>query len=105
MLEASVVFGRRTEERCNDRHRQLAGEVADDLASAGVGQWIEPRLTHRADITFELGDPTRRECTADELPELVVSRRISEDHHRRCLLRALDLFDQGALGGAEPPGI
>src|SRR6266566_8845856 len=102
MLEARVVLGRRTEERRNDRHWQLAGKVADDLASAGLGQWIEPRLTHRADITFELGDPTRRECTADELPELLVPGRIGEDHHRRCRLRALDLFDQGALGGAEP---
>ena len=92
------------EQHADDPHRQLGGELGDDVEAVGADQRVEAADAVLADLVFERRHPPRGEHPRHEAAVHRVHRRVlEEDHARRQLDAGLDDVEDVAAGAGERP--
>ena len=71
-----AVGGGHADHLRDDVHRQLAGEVADEVEGALLERRLEKGQGQVPDVRFEVGHPPGREPLGDEGPHAVVAGRV-----------------------------
>jgi hypothetical protein len=77
-----VLLDRNAEHLTDHAHRELRGEVLDEVALALVGHVVEQRSHDASHVIFHAPDELRREPLGDERALLAVLLSVLMDHRR-----------------------
>jgi hypothetical protein len=97
-----VAVGHAQEPR-DHRHREEAGEVADQLRRAAGREAVDQRSAALPDRPLQHGDPARREGPADGRAHTRVVRRVHAEQHRKG--EVVDVLEEEAAARAVRFGV
>ncbi len=92
--EVGAVLGADAEGVADHDHRQVGGDVVDEVGLALLADRVEDLGAGLLDHRQALADPAGREALVDEHPPLEVGGVVHVDHHR-----------EGALAGPDAAGV